>query len=147
MNTHRQVKVLTAAFFLVGVGLLAASVFLAWNTSAFIHTSRTALGRVVDLEWRGGAGGRRASGGGYVTVFAFADSSGQVHTVRTKAAQNPTTHQIGAEVEVFFQPACPDEAKIRSFQTLWLIPIDLAGFGISFAGIGGFAFVWQRRNT
>ena len=100
----------------------------------------------MDLEWRNGEGGRRTSGGGYVTVFAFTDGSGQAHTVRTKSAQNPPTHQIGAAVEVLFQPESPEDANIRSFQTLWLIPSILAGFGFGFAGIGGYAFAVGRKT-
>ena len=138
MNTLRQVRVLSAAFCLVGIGLLAASAFLACRTSTFIHTSRTALGRVVELE-----GNRR---GRYVTVFTFPDASGQIRTARTKSAQNPPTHPIGATVEVLFQPTNPEDARIRSFKTLWDIPTFLAGFGVLFAGVGGYAFVAGRKT-
>jgi hypothetical protein len=56
MNTLRQVTVLTTAFFLVDVGLLAVS-FLVWQTFTFIRAAKTAPGRVVDLEWRKGSSG------------------------------------------------------------------------------------------
>jgi hypothetical protein len=142
MNTLRQITVLTAAFFLVGVGLLVASGFLVWQTSTFIRTSKSVPGRVVDLEWCKGSSGA----GGYRTVFTFTDGFGQAHTVRTESVQNPPTHRIGAAVEVLFQPASAEKAKIRSFKTLWLIPTVLAGFGVGFAGIGGCAFVAARRT-
>jgi hypothetical protein len=142
MNTLRQVTALTVAFVLVGVSLLAASAFLAWETSTFIRTSKTVPGRVVDLEWRKGSSGT----GGYRTVFTFTDGSGQAHTVRTKTAHNPPTHRIGAAVEVLFQPTYPEDARIRSFQTLWLIPAALAGAGVGFAGVGACAFVVARRR-
>ena len=143
MSILRQVTALTVAFVLVGLGLLIASAFLTWQTSNFIRTSKTAPGRVVDLEWCSGSSGH---GGGYRTVFSFTDSYGQAHTVRTKSWQNPPTHRIGAAVEVLFQPMVPEEASIRSFQTLWLIPTVLAGLGVAFAGIGGGAFVAARKT-
>jgi hypothetical protein len=146
MNTLRQITVLTAGFFLVGVGLLAAGAFLVWQTSTFIHASGAVTGRVVDLEWRDGSGGRRGSGGGYVTVFTFTDGSGLAHTVRTKSAQNPPTHQVGAVVEVLFPPACPEDARIRSFQTLWVAPAIFFGFGVAFTGVGGYAFLAARKT-
>ena len=143
MNTLRQVTALTVAFLLVGVGFLVASAFLACQTSTFIHSSKTVPGRVVDLEWFSGSSGH---GGGYRTVFTFTDGSGRAHTVRTKSAQNPPTHSIGAAVEVLFQPTYPEDARIRSFQTLWLIPTVLAGFGVAFAGMGGGALLAARKT-
>lgn len=147
MNNFRQARVLTAALFLVGVGLVAASAFLAWQTWMFMRTSKSATGRVVDLEWRNGRGGLRgSSGGGYVTVFTFTDGSGQAHTVRTTCAQNPPTHQVGAAVEVLFPSNCPEDARIRSFSTLWLVPTFLLGFGVAFTGVGGYGFVTARKT-
>lgn len=147
MNNFRQARVFTAAFFFVGVGLVAASAFLAWQTWTFMRTSKSAPGRVVDLEWRDGSAGRRgSSGGGYATVFTFMDASGQAHTVRTKSAQNPPTHQVGVPVEVLYPPTCPKDARIHSFSTLWLTPTFLLGFGVAFAGIGGYGFVVARKT-
>lgn len=147
VNNFRQARVLTAAFFLVGVGLVAASAFLARQTWTFMRILKSAPGRVVDLEWWDGRGGLRgSSGGGYVTVFTFTDGFGQAHTVRTKSAQNPPTHQVGAVVEVLFPPACPEDARIRSFSTLWLVPTLLLGFGVAFTGGGGYGFVMARKT-
>ena len=141
----RRFTVLSTAFLIAGAGLLLVSTILVWRTSTFIRSSRTAPGRVVDLEWRNGSSGRGTSGG-YATVFAFTDGSGRAHTVRTKSTYNPPTHRIGAAVEVLFQPENPEDAKIRSFQTLWLIPVALAGAGVGFAGAGACVFVAARRR-
>lgn len=145
MNMLRRFTVLSTAFLIAGAGLLVVSTALVWRTSTFIRSSRTAPGRVVDLEWRNGSG-RSKTSGGYATVFVFTDGSGQAHTVRTKSAYDPLTHRIGSAIEVLFQPENPEDAKIRSFRTLWLIPVALAGAGVGFAGAGAFVLVAARRR-
>jgi hypothetical protein len=125
---------------------MAISGFLVLQTRSFIRSSKVARGQVIDLEPHHRAGGRRLGGGGYVTVFTFTDAVGQSHTARTDGAQNPPTHQIGDSVEVLYQAGRPESARIRSFQTLWLLPILLGGPGIFFAAIGGGGLVAGNKS-
>jgi len=76
-------------------------------------------------------------GRGAVTVFRFKDSSTQEHTVRVNFSANPPTHRIGEKVTVAFDPASPRDAKIISFQTLWLFPAVLGGFADGRLLVGG----------
>jgi hypothetical protein len=146
MTQLRQATILCAAFFLLGVGLLAAAGFFIWQTCTFIRDSKVATGRVVKLEWRDGLSGRHGSGGGYVAVFTFTDGSGQTRTVRAKSGRNPPRHEVGAVVVVLFPPEDPDQARIRSFDTLWLVPTVLFCFGLGFSVVGGYGFLAARRT-
>lgn len=146
MNPRRQVTALAVFFFLIGVGLLAITAISLWQTQHFIRTSARASGRVADLEYHAGPAGRGGGRGGFVTVFTFADSSGQAHTARTSDWQNPPTHQIGDAVTVLYQPTNPEAAKIESFSTLWILPTFLGFFGLAFTIIGAVAFVAGRRT-
>ena len=145
MNVLRQTTALAVAFVLVGIACLGAGMFQFIRVRTFVRTSVTAAGRVVDLEYRSSGSGKNHVGG-YVTVFTFADDSGQTHTARTSSAQNPAMHQVANEVVVLYQPGSPAEARIRGFQTLWFVPTILAGFGFAFSGVGTLAFVAARKT-
>jgi hypothetical protein len=141
MNPIRQATPLTGAFILVGVGLLGAGIFQGLEVRAFVRAAQTVPGRVTDLDHRSGS-----KGGGYVTIFTFADASGQRQTSRTSWASNPPTHQVGDEVVVLYPPGDPEAARIRAFRTLWFGPTLLGGFGLAFSSMGAFGFVAVRRT-
>ena len=143
MNQRRTVSILAMSFLFVGVGLLAVAIERALDVHRFAKKALTASGRVINLEHRNG-GGRNPSGG-YVTVFVFQDGSGVSHTARTFDAQNPPTHRVGEEVVVLYQPDQADDARIKSFRTLWLLPTFLGCLGTAFSGIGGYVLVAARQ--
>lgn len=140
MNPLRQATAVTAALFLVGVGFLGVGIFQWLEVRAFVRVAHTVPGQVMDLE------SNRGSKGGFVTIFTFADASGQTHTARTAFAQSPATHQVGDEVVVLYPPGDPEAARIRAFRTLWLVPTILGGIGFTFSSMGAFGFVTVRRN-
>jgi hypothetical protein len=144
--THlRQASVLTAVFFLVGVGFLCAAAFHFFDVLAFVRTAQTASGRVVDLEYRSRGAGKTHSSGNAL-VFTYSDASGQFHTIHDASAQNPATHNVGDEVVVLYQLESPEGARIRGFRTLWIVPTILGSFGLGFSSIGGYGFLVARKT-
>jgi hypothetical protein len=144
MNILRQTTVMALAFFFVGVGLLVGAAYQFFGVRSFVRTAISVPGRVVDLEYQSGLGGR--SSGGFKTVFTFSDASGVTHTGRTSSAQNPATHDIGEEVVVLYRSGSVKDARIRSFRTLWILPTFLGVFGAAFSVIGALAYVSARRT-
>ena len=144
MQTVRQAQIVAAVFFLLGFGLLVTATYYFFVTRSFVRTADTVRGRVIALEQRSGGSGKSGTIG-YAAVFTFTDASGQDHTVRQTSAQNPPTHKVGDEVVVLYHPSSPDEARIRGFRTLWILPTILAAVGGGFACVGAVAFFSARK--
>lgn len=144
MEVRRQAKVLSVSFLTLGLALCVVTAVLWLRTRTFIRESVSASGRVVELEYGEGLGGR--SGGGHITVFTFVDAAGQSHTNRAGAAQSPPTHQVGDTVTVLYAPNDPAVARIQGFRTLWVVHTFLGGFGFAFTGIGLVAWFAVRKT-
>jgi hypothetical protein len=140
MNPLRALTIAAVVFSFVGLGLIIVGAFQFFEVRAFVRTAAVADGRVVKLELSRFPGRSRH---GYVTVFTFLDASGQAHTART-LARNPASHNVGAKVEVLYQPEAPESARIRAFRMLWLIPTVLISLGLTFSGVGPFIFLKAR---
>lgn len=145
MTIYRQVIVLSALFLLIGVSFLIASAVEIFDVRTFVNSAQTAAGRVVKLNYEDHLS-KGQSVGGYVTVFEFSDTSGKSHTGRSSSAQNPAPHQIGDTVTILYRPESPQDARIRNFRTLWLLPTMLSSAGAVFTLVGMITFAAGRKS-
>ena len=74
------------------------------------------------------------------------DASDHAHTVRTSWAQHPQPYNVGDRIVVLYPLDSPDDARIRSFSSLWLLPTILGAIGFVFPAIGLFAFISARKT-
>ena len=116
-----------AGALLAGVGLLAA------RTRAFLSRATEAHGEVVALEERRRIRSPRPL---YFPVVVFTTPSGQRNRFTSPSGSADPDHAVGDAVTVLFDAERPDAACIRSFASLWLVPIVLGGFGLVFALLG-----------
>lgn len=126
--------VLPIIFLLVGAGLLAAAAGHGIQARAFVDKASGAVGEVVALEEEPAMEAGTAST--YRPVVSFVASSGQRVRFSAMAHSNPPEYEPGASVRVLYDPERPHDARIRSFNELWLLPILLGGLGSIFAALG-----------
>jgi hypothetical protein len=142
MNNLRQISAVAAFFVLIGVGCLIAGGVFCFRTWQFVGSARTASGNVVRLDPSSDSHGETM----YHTVFTFTDDSGSPHTVRTSYAEHPQPYNVGDRIVVLYPPYSPDDARIRSFSSLWLASVVLGGIGVVFPIAGLFAFSAARKT-
>ncbi len=108
---------------------------------AFSRRSLHADGVVVGLAES--TGGRRTM---YRAIFTF-DVEGKTHTVTDPSGSRPPSHNVGDRVDVVYDPGRPDEARVNSFMTRWIVPLILTGMGLIFTSVAVFVAVleWRRR--
>jgi hypothetical protein len=145
MTVYRQVTVLSALFLLIGVSLLIASVVEVFDVRTFVSSAQTAVGHVVGLEDQSHVS-KGQSVSGFVTVFEFSDANGKSHICRSSSAENPAPYQIGDAVTVLYRQESPQDARIRHFRTLWLLPTILSSVGAVFTIVGLVTFVAGRKS-
>ncbi|MFI9487313.1 DUF3592 domain-containing protein [Promicromonospora sp. NPDC052451] len=135
---------------LVGIGLLAmgavfgtAAGVLAAGTAEFLASARPADGVVVGLDEdlsRDGDGRTRSV---YHPVVAY-EVGGQEHTVTGRTGTSPPAYDVGERVTVLYDPAAPDEARIKEGYAYWLETV----FGLValvLCAVGGVLVVLRSR--
>ena len=131
-----------AIFFIIGLGALAGGIIWGFRTQRFVSSAERADGIVTDLDMRSDS-----DGSAYYPVVSFTTKEGKEVTFTSSTGGNPPPKRRGAEVEVLYDAANPEEAEINSFFALWFGPLLVGGlFGTLFPLIGAFAMIGGLRD-
>lgn len=139
---------LSYLFALLGLGMLAGSVYWYRNVEAFIVHAEVAEGTVVDLV-RSGSSGSGSGDSTYRPLVVFVDAAGREIEFVSSVGSNPPAYRRGEKLEVLYQPGDPENARINAFFSLWLGPLILGFIGGVFALLGfgvGLAGVLRQRD-
>ena len=68
-------------------------------------------------------------------VVSFRTEGGMTIRFEAMSTRGPAFYRIGDRVTVVYDPLRPDRAHIRSFVSLWLLPLVLLGLGGAFVTI------------
>ena len=117
-----------------GLGLMAAAVRILQRTGAFLRRAVSATGEVVALETVPPNDAQELPTYRPTVVFTAAPS--QPVRFQSIAHSNPAEHAVGTKVPVLYDPGRPQDARIASFTSLWLLPSILGGLGLTFGGVG-----------
>ncbi len=129
----------------IGVGSLIALAGLIWliRTIVFVSGAAEAPGQITAMERSSGSKGRSM----YHPVFAFKDAAGIVHTQRSSIGSSSFSFEVGENVTILYDSTAPKHSKIKSFESLWLGPLFMSGFGLLFGGFASFwLFMWIRGS-
>ena len=119
-------------FSLVGGLLFAIGAFLFIRTRLFLGRAQEVKGTVIRMVYSHSSDG----GGGYSPVYQFRTIEGQVIEKQDHLSTNPPMFQEGQQIDVLYDPANPQGARIKKFWSLYFASILLSGMGIIFGGIG-----------
>jgi len=127
-------------FGLIGSGLLVGACFAISSTLSFRSNTKRADGVVVELSW---------SGGSATPVVQWTDAKGGVHKVVGGVSSKPPSYSVGEKVDVRYDPAQPDRARIDGFLENWFAALILGILGTVFFSIGaGFGlFMWRSKRN
>jgi hypothetical protein len=126
-------KLISAVFSTIGVGMLVGSFFIFSNTTSFIGRAAEAEGRVIELE-RSRSSSR--SSATYRPVVEFTTATGRRIEFTSSVGSSPPSHRVGEPVKVLYNPADPQGARIKSFFQLWFAFLLVFFLGLVFAAIG-----------
>ncbi len=134
----RQFKI---ANWLIGGGLVltAFGVGLGLIHLVFLCQSGETTGTVMRMTNRAWGQPNHA----LAPEFRFQDQHGKTHTVLSEFASDPPAFKVGERVQVLYDPENPARARIKSFATLWLLPLGFTLFGLLFAA----SVAWMKRGV
>jgi hypothetical protein len=120
-------------FALLGGLLAAIAVYIFMRTRSFVSNAQEVKGTVIQLVYRGGGSN---SGGGYAPVYQFKTKEGKSIVVADTLSSNPPAFKEGQVIDVLYDPANPEKARIKRFMSLYFAPVLLGGMGVLFGGAG-----------
>ncbi len=124
-------KVIKYVFGGIGLAMLVGAYFLFTGTQNFLKTAVSAQGTVVELHRS-----RSSDSDTYAPVVEFQASDGSTVEFTSSTSSNPPSYSRGETVEVLYQEASPNDAKIKGFFSLWGAALIVGIMGLVFFLIG-----------
>lgn len=128
----KVLKIVSAVFSTVGIGMLVASFFVFSSTTSFISRALEANGKVTDLERSRSSNSSTT----YRPVVEFTTATGKRIEFVSSVGSSPPSHRVGEAVKVLYNPTDPESARIKSFFQLWFGFLIVFGLGLVFAAVG-----------
>lgn len=132
----KVLKLISALFSTIGVGMLVGSFFIFSNTTGFIRRAAQAEGKVIDLERSRSSSSSGSRSSTYRPVVEFTTATGKRIEFTSSVGSSPPSHRVGEPVTVLYNPADPQSARIKSFFQLWFGFLIVFFMGLVFAAIG-----------
>lgn len=143
LTTNGQAsKVIALGFGIIGLVLLVASIFVYFNTRAFIDRSVITTGTVVDMSAEWDKDHDRV----YYPIIEFETATGERVSFKSNVSTTTPNDDIGNTVPVWYDPAAPGNAGLNTFLALWFSTIFLAIIGVVLAVLGFGAWFYLVRH-
>jgi len=116
--------------------------YFSWHTynatNEFLETAQSAPGIVVDFDTRhSSSSSSSGSSTTYAPIVEYTHpETGQTIRFTSSASSNPPAFDGGEEVTVLYSPDDPEDARIDSFMSLWMMPLILVVLGGIFLPVG-----------
>jgi len=131
---------------LTGIGffLLAWAAFAYAQTAYFVSRAQETTGTIVALVLSTDPDNNANF---YCPEVSYVTQSGQTVHFDANVCSTASTYKVGDELELYYNPANPQEAQIKSFGAQYLVAASLviSGLPISLAGLLGMFL--QKRNV
>ncbi len=131
VRQYRSVGLLFGAIGLLQVGV---GVGVGARTQRFVERAASAEGTVTELVRSRSSS---SSSPTYRSVVRFTAANGEPIEFESTFGSNPPSHRTGDRVTVLYDPDLPQRARIRSFGSLWFLPLIFGGLGGVLTIVGG----------
>jgi len=111
----------------------------------FLQRAENATAEVVDYE-RKLSNPNSASSAAYYPIVSITSESGESIRAETNVGRSPPAFEIGAQINVLFDPDEPGKARVATPFGLWGAAALFAGFGFLFLIVGGIIRFRGRRS-
>lgn len=119
-------------FGLIGAAMLSVVIYIFLSHQKFLDTAVPVVGVVVSNP--------------HQPVIDF-EYEGTMHSYYSSVSSSPPSYHMGEEVEIFVNPADPDDVMVNTFTERWFLIVLLGGMGVMFFGIGTVAFFAFKRKV
>ncbi len=131
------------AFSLIGGVMALIAAFLFARTRMFISNAQEVKGTVIRMVYSRSSEG----GGGYSPVYQFKTIEGRLVEKQDSLSSNPPMFTEGQTIDVLYEPANPENARIKKWMNLYFLPLLLGGMGLIFGGIGAALLIFRLLDS
>ena len=140
---NKTLKIFKYIFMIVGATMFVGALYIAIKTSEFKETAITTNGTVIELlETKGSSNSIT-----YKPLVLFTDMKGVEVRFSSSNSSNPPSYSVNEKVEVLYSPNNSQDAKIKTFFSIWGSVIILGILGITFFLFGGSIFLFDKRRA
>ena len=129
-------------FGIIGLSVLALSVNLFNETLSLLRVAKYTEGTVVDFSTSRNSEGRTM----YAPVVSFTSASGEVVKFTSNTSSSRRGYDNGEKLEVIYDPANTQDARINSFFPMWGGALISLVLGVVFSGIGVGTLVYSIKQ-
>lgn len=130
-NADKLPRLLGGIFGGIGVILLIVAAIIYYNQTESRKHTVSVKGKVVEM-----VSSRSSKGGTLYSPIVEFQFNAQSYRITSEVASSPPAFEVGEEVNLFVNPAKPDEAQIDSFVENWFVVALLGFMGTIFSLIG-----------
>ncbi len=125
-----------AGYFLLigGMAMLLTGIWYLAEAATFLEDTERTHGTVIALERKKNVKGFDQD---HPVVRFTSPATGETVEFTSRFGIWPSPFAISDRVEVAYDPANPQRARVNSFWTIWFLPLLLVAFGLA-CGIAGF---------
>lgn len=116
----------------IGIALVLISIFLCRESLSFLKKSERTVGRVTELQKI-----YDSDGNTYKAVFTFKTKENDEFTFRQNGSSNPSSFEVGEEVNIAYNPKNPWDARVLSYFGVFSWSIVLMAIGMAAIVVGG----------
>ena len=125
----RVTRVVHAVLGLVGIGLTLYGGSLLIDAIRFAAVARPATGTVVSVETVNTRDSGNA-GVSFLPTIRYETARGAVREAETQISSTAYDFRTGETVEILYDPARPEEVRLRGLLSLWALPVAFFGIGV-----------------
>ncbi len=134
-------KLLIILFATLGLGMTIVAYIWYSNTIEFFNRTHVAQGTVVELQRV-----QSNSMTTYKPVVSFRTETGAQIRFTSSFASNPPIYDRGEKVSVLYPESDPEQAKVKSFISLWAGTSAVFAIGALFLMIAAGIALFSRRS-
>ena len=131
----------------IGTLLIVLAIVSVVRTRKFLATAVTVEGTVTDIEKREGTVRREGETLQQTTFhprISFTTKEGNALEFIERVGTSMPSHAVGGKVQVKYDPANPQEARMATASRLWLAPIIMIVIGVVAFAIGAVFLVMNQ---
>lgn len=137
MNTSERTELMVgclaaALFMLIGAGIIWGAWWLHGERADFVGRAKPASGEVIGFDTLTTGMLEKDERSHRVPVVRFNTLEGERVTFTADSYAAWATWQRGDQVDVIYDPAAPERARIQAFYQLWAFQLLMAVIGIAF---------------
>lgn len=135
MNKPDPIRYVLLLFLVIGIGFLSTAIYFFVSHRNFMATATKTSGRVINLK-----SNRKGS---KAPIVEYSDASGTAHFYYHNVYSRPSAYDLGETVEIYFNPANPEDATMGGISAMTVI-FGFLGFIFTLVSVVCIKVFWNQ---